>query len=96
MNANLELIRDLYNQIEDLKAKLEAEKEVLLNDFQSMTTEEIKAIDNKLSAEGIIAQYIFPSTSTSVDTARLNKDGLYEAYCKKVEKKDYVKLTVTK
>ena len=32
MNANLELIRDLYNQIEDLKAKLEAEKEVLLAD----------------------------------------------------------------
>ena len=53
MNANLELIRDLYNQIEDLKAKLEAEKEVLLNDFQSMTTEEIKAIDNKLSAEAM-------------------------------------------
>lgn len=91
---NTKRIRELTLQIERLEKELEAEKELALENFRNMSEEDIALCENKIEKDGVVIQYFPKSTSTSVDTAKLKQDGLYKKYSKKVNKTDYIKVSV--
>lgn len=91
---NTKRIRELTLQIERLEKELKAEKELALENFRNMSEEDIALCENKIEKDGVVIQYFPKSTSTSVDTAKLKQDGLYEKYSKEVNKTDYIKVSV--
>ena len=93
---NLSRIKELKQQIAILEDELKLEQTAVLEYFRNMSEEDSALCENKISNDGVLVQYFPKSTSKTVDTAKLKKDGIYENYVKEVSKSDYIKVSLGK
>lgn len=87
------LVVEFYRKKNELK---KVEDELKANLLKEMKTREIKQI--KLENEGILIDYILPTTKESLDTKKLKaeKPEIYDEYCKISDVKEYVKISEVK
>ena len=86
-------IAQLIAQIEPLQRTMDAMKpsedrlKELKDELKALLLQQMKDTDTKVTTDGKTYSYeLTKSTGTSVDTARLKADGLYEQYAKSTEK----------
>ena len=91
---NTKRIRELTLEIEKLEKELKMEKELALENFRNMSEEDIALCENRYEKDGVLINYFPKSTSKTIDSAKLKEDGLYDKYCKEVNKSDYIKITI--
>lgn len=92
--ANLEKIKQITQQIKELEKQLELERTQVLEEFRSMSEEDIALTDYKLIGNGISVQYFPKSTTSRVDTKKMKTDGIYAEYLITSAKADYVRVSV--
>lgn len=91
---NYDRIKELTQQIKVLERELEFERALALEEFMNMDQADLALCENKLERDGVAVTYYPPTTATSVDSAKLKKEGLYEQYTKVSNKKGYIKVNV--
>ena len=94
METNLQEIKRLTKEINELKEELEKHKKVVYEGFVKMSEEDLALCENKMSHDNVNIQYFPKSTTRTVDTNKLKEDGLYEKYTKITVKKDFIKVAV--
>lgn len=95
MNETLKKIRELTEQKNAIEQELSIYRNSVLEEFRNMSAEDVALYENRIGGEGIVVQYYPQSTTKSVDTARMKKDGIYEQYVKVSKKSDYIKVLIS-
>lgn len=91
---NLQKIKRLTLAIKELEEELKVEKNKVLEDFRNMSEEDFALCDRKMEYGDLTITYYPKSTITSVDTAKLKKDGLFDKYSKTSTRTDYIKINI--
>lgn len=93
---NLDRIKELTIKMNELKKELDLEKALVLEQFRSMSPEDIALNENKIGGDGIVIQYFPKSKTVSIDSAKLKEDGIYDKYTKVSNRTDFIKVTLSK